>query len=230
MRAILAALTASALFSGAALADDGPVVVELFTSQGCSSCPPAHEILDLLAAEPEIIALALHVDYWDYLGWRDSFGSAQNSDRQQAYARAAGQRTVYTPQFIVEGQDHIIGAKAMEVMSSIRAHEGIETGVDLVVERNGDLHVISLTAAQSAPMVVQLVRYLPHQDVEVLGGENAGRQLSYTNIVTRWDIIADWDGAGPLTLDVEISGSDPAVLIVQGAGAGPILAAARFDR
>ena len=230
MHAILAALTASALLSGAALADDGPVVVELFTSQGCSSCPPAHEILDLLAAEPEIIALALHVDYWDYLGWRDSFGSAQNSERQQAYVRAAGQRTVYTPQFIVEGQDHIIGAKAMEVMSRIMAHEGIETGVDLVVERNGDLHLVSLTSVESVPMVVQLVRYLPHQDVEVLGGENAGRQLSYSNIVTRWDIIADWDGAGPLTLDVEISGSDPAVLIVQRAGAGPILAAARFDR
>jgi len=230
MHAILAALTASALLSGAALADDGPVVVELFTSQGCSSCPPAHEILDLLAAEPEIIALALHVDYWDYLGWRDSFGSAQNSERQQAYVRAAGQRTVYTPQFIVEGQDHIIGAKAMEVMSRIMAHEGIETGVDLVVERNGDLHLVSLTSVESVPMVVQLVRYLPHQDVEVLGGENAGRQLSYSNIVTRWDIIADWDGAGPLTLDVEISGSDPAVLIVQGAGAGPIFAAARFDR
>lgn len=230
MRAILAVLTASALLSSAALAEDGPVVVELFTSQGCSSCPPAHEILDLLASEPEIIALALHVDYWDYLGWRDSFGSAQNSERQQAYARAAGQRTVYTPQFIVGGQDHIIGARAMEVMSSIRAHEGVETGVDLVIERDDDQQVVSLTSAQSTPMVVQLVRYLPHQDVEVLGGENAGRKLSYTNIVTQWDVIADWDGAVPLTLNVEISGSDPAVLIVQAAGAGPILAAAQFDR
>lgn len=230
MRVLFAALATVVALGGAAVADDGPVVVELFTSQGCSSCPPAHDILDDLTKDDRVIVLALHVDYWDYLGWRDIFGSPQYSDRQHAYARAAGQRTVYTPQFIVAGQDHIIGARAMDVMASIRAHDAADTGVDIAVQGSGDMQTVVLAASTAEPMVVQLVRYEPHRDVDVLGGENAGRRLSYSNIVTQWDIIAEWDGAAPLMLDVQVTGPEPAVIIVQSVASGPILASARIER
>lgn len=230
MRVLFAALATVVALCGAAVADDGPVVVELFTSQGCSSCPPAHDILDDLTKDDRVIVLALHVDYWDYLGWRDIFGSPQYSDRQHAYARAAGQRTVYTPQFIIEGQDHIIGARVMDVMASIRAHDAADSGVDIAVQGSGDMQTVVLAASTAEPMVVQLVRYEPHRDVDVLGGENAGRLLSYSNIVTQWDIITEWDGAAPLLLDVEVTGPEPAVIIVQSVANGPILASARIDR
>ena len=210
------------------MADDGPVVVELFTSQGCSSCPPADAMLHDLARQPDVIALALHVDYWDYLGWRDEFASPAHTARQRAYARAAGSRNIYTPQFIIAGQDVVVGAKPMEVMAGIRDHAMHDTGVDLTAVRTANGVRIEATAPARADMVVQLVRYMPEQSVDVLRGENAGQRLVYSNIVTSWDQIARWNGAAPLALDAVLSGSQPAVVIVQEAGNGPILAAARL--
>lgn len=232
MRKYIAALslaaTLGAVGAAPAFADDGPVVVELFTSQGCSSCPPADVMLNDLASDPSIIALALHVDYWDYLGWRDEFASPAYTDRQNAYARAAGARTIYTPQFIVGGVDHVVGAKPMDVSSHIRAHAAADSGVSVSVVQSGNGLRISADAASRANMVVQVVRYTPSQTVEVLRGENAGRSIVYANIVTAWDQIATWDGAAPLQLTATLSGSQPGVVIVQEAGAGAILAAARL--
>ncbi|KKK59691.1 hypothetical protein LCGC14_3031870, partial [marine sediment metagenome] len=100
MRRSLAAFTLAALLAaqGAAAQTDQPVVIELFTSQGCSSCPPADELLTRLAARTDVIPLALHVDYWDYIGWRDHFGKPAFTKRQKSYAAVAGSRTIYTPQ------------------------------------------------------------------------------------------------------------------------------------
>ena len=225
---LVLALAAALAAPLAARADDGPVVVELFTSQGCSSCPPADALLHDLAAEPGVIALALHVDYWDYLGWADAFASPAFTARQHAYARAAGSRTVYTPQFIIGGQDHGVGARAMEVGSAIRAHAAADSGVELQAARTAGGLRIEATAARPADMVVQLVRFDPLRSVDVLRGENAGRTLRYANVVTAWDRIARWDGSAPLALDATLSGADGAVVIVQAAGNGPILAAARL--
>jgi hypothetical protein len=231
MRTILAAASLSVMLSagGAAVAQDGPVVVELFTSQGCSSCPPADEMLREMAGDPDVIMLALHVDYWDYLGWADVFASPAFTARQHAYAEAAGARNVYTPQFVVGGVDHVVGAKPMDLTGHIRDHAETDTGVALSVEQSGGQVRIVANAPERRSMVVQIIRYTPQQTVEVLRGENAGRTITYVNIVTAWDQIATWDGATTLTLDATLVGDQPGAVIVQEAGAGAILAAARLQ-
>lgn len=229
MNALRAAILALIGLGGTATAETSPVVVELFTSQGCSSCPPADEILHELAKRDDVIALALHVDYWDYIGWADSFASPAFTERQHGYARAAGERTVYTPQFIIGGTDHVIGAKPMRVMDMIRVHEEAPARVALTVRLDGAGVVIEARAEAAEPMIVQLVHYMPEQTVEILRGENHGRTLSYSNIVTTWDVIASWDGAAPLRMMAAIDSTEPAVIIVQEAGQGAILAAARVE-
>ncbi|MBM1222371.1 DUF1223 domain-containing protein [Ponticoccus sp. SC2-23] len=229
MRAFCAALLSSICLALPATAQDNPVVVELFTSQGCSSCPPADAMLQELASRDDVIALALHVDYWDYIGWKDIYASPEFTERQHGYARAAGERTVYTPQFIIGGRDHVIGANGMAVMDLIRSQEQEPDAVTLsIVASDGGFSLEARSTARG-DMVVQLVRYIPDSRVEILRGENRGRTLSHSNVVTDWDVIARWDGADTLRLSAELSGSQPSVVIVQEDGNGPILAAARIE-
>ena len=107
------------------------VVVELYTSQGCSSCPPADEFLAMMASDPRILPLALHVDYWDYIGWEDKFAQGQFTERQKAYAHAIGSRTIYTPQLIIGGADRIEGFSPEETAERLRDHLGAATPVRL---------------------------------------------------------------------------------------------------
>lgn len=219
--------------AGAVLAQDGatpahPVVVELYTSQGCSSCPPADEVLAAMAADPAVIALALHVDYWDYLGWKDKFADPQFTARQKAYALAAGDRMIYTPQMIVGGVDRIVGSRAAEIVEAVRAHAARPATVRLTARRDGDtLHIrAEAVAPQDRPLRIDLVRYQPSEKVSIERGENAGVTMTYTNIVTQWDHLADWPGTDALELAVPLGGSAPAVVLVQGEGPDQIVAAA----
>jgi hypothetical protein len=207
------------------------VVVELYTSQGCSSCPPADEFLETLIKDPRIIPLSLHVDYWDYIGWEDSFANPRFTDRQKAYARAIGSRTIYTPQMIVGGTDRVEGHAPDEVSAFLSAHLAQSSPVTLVVERQGDLIIIRAEADPplTEPVRVQLVRYKPQETVLIERGENAGREVTYHNIVTSWEALGDWPGTAPLELAAPAPGSDPAVVIVQQQGPAAILAAARLD-
>ena len=204
MRGWLAALTIAALGAGAAAAEEarGPVVVELFTSQGCSSCPPADALLAELAPRDDVIALALHVDYWDYIGWKDSFASPVFTKRQKAYARAAGARTIYTPQMIVGGSAVLTGLKPMQLVDLIREQGAAAPRVRILLTRAGDTVEIRAVAEPplDRPATVQLVRYLPERRVEITHGENAGRAIAYANIVTQWQALGDWDGQGPRAL------------------------------
>lgn len=218
-------LVASILAAGAGQAQDSPVVVELFTSQGCSSCPPADEILTDIAGMEGVIALALHVDYWDYIGWKDVFAQPAFTERQQAYAIAAGERAVYTPQMMVGGLDPVVGADAMQVMSLIRAHAALPRDVDLRVERQGERLVIEASTSTARAMIVQLVRYKDEQVVAIDRGENAGRTLRYVNIVTSWDRLGDWTGDAPFVAEVDVVGPAAIVVIVQEQGPGRIVAA-----
>lgn len=206
------------------------VVVELFTSQGCSSCPPADAILSELAPSDDVIALALHVDYWDYLGWKDDFADPRYTRRQKAYAHVAGARTVYTPQMVVGGTDHLVGARPVELMALIERHAANPAPVLLSLSRSGGQVEISATSAGKLPngAVVQLVRYTPQADVTIRGGENGGQTIRYSNIVRSWDAIGEWDGTAPLSLSAPLGGTDPVVVILQEPGPGPILAAARL--
>ena len=232
IRGILAAVGAVlALTTAPVQAQSNTVVVELFTSQGCSSCPPVDELLRALSERDDVIALALHVDYWDYIGWKDSFANPAHTKRQKAYAYAAGQRTIYTPQVIVGGKDHVVGYEPMRLAKLIQDHIMGGFEISMSVTRTGEGMLIEATAPAN-PMdgiVVQLVRYMPEATVDIRRGENAGLTMSYSNIVTDWSVLGNWDGASPLSLTADVSGDEPLVVVLQRTGHGPILAAARLQ-
>jgi hypothetical protein len=222
-------LCAAAGSPQSAHAQTTPVVVELYTSQGCSSCPPADALMHKLAKREDVIALALHVDYWDYIGWEDAFALPEHADRQRTYARHGGRNSIYTPQIIINGVDSIVGARGMEIADTIMAHKARNTGVSLAVRRTGSKLVISAEAKTSpGPMDVMVVRYTPQRDVMITRGENAGRQMSYVNIVENWQHVTNWSGAEPLLVETAISGDAPVVVLLQSADQGPIQAAAQL--
>lgn len=229
-----------------------PVVIELFTAQGCSSCPPADALLADMADRPDLLALAFHVDYWDYLGWQDGFASPAFTRRQQAYARAFHERGLYTPQIIVGGTDTLLIARPADVETLIAAHRARPPALAVTVEREGDRHLLTLTPRRGTParLEVLFLRYLPRRVVQMDAGENRGREVEYRNIVARVDKLADWDGRRVLRLAVrpgDAAGGEapegpildargqplPAdtrhAIIVQQAGPGPVLAAIRLD-
>ncbi|MBA3909985.1 MAG: DUF1223 domain-containing protein [Rhodobacter sp.] len=207
------------------------VVVELYTSQGCSSCPPADEFVAMLASDPRILPLALHVDYWDYIGWADKFAQGKFTDRQRAYARAIGSRTIYTPQLIIGGRDRIEGFAPGETADRLRAQMEASSPVFLVIKREGDRLMIRAEADPplDAPVRVQLVRYKPQETVTIERGENAGKTITYYNIVTSWEGIGNWEGNAPLELSAPYTGTEPGAVILQSEGPAEILAAVRVD-
>jgi len=227
MRLVFAAFASFMTVAMPALAE-GPVVVELYTSQGCSSCPPADALMHDLAEREDVIALALHVDYWDYIGWADSFADPAHTARQQSYAAVAGQSSIFTPQMVIGGQDHVIGTKPMDVMDLIQAHTGRKTGAQISLSRSGGQLQITgqSNVTFSDGTIVQLVRFTPHETVDIRRGENAGNQFTYANIVTMWRTIGEWDGRGALNLSVDVPGPAPVVVIVQEPGPGAIIATA----
>ncbi len=207
------------------------VVVELYTSQGCSSCPPADEFVAMLANDPRILPLALHVDYWDYIGWADKFAQAKFTDRQRAYAKAVGSRTIYTPQLIIGGQHRIEGFAPDETTARLREHLAATPIVTLSVTRDGDRLVIRAEADPplNETVRIQLIRYAPEETVTIERGENAGKTITYTNIVTSWEGLGDWQANAPLELTTAFGGDQPGAIILQTAGPAAILAAARID-
>ena len=224
--------TAFILLAQPLVAEDHPVVVELFTSQGCSSCPPADALLRELADRHDVIALALHVDYWDYIGWKDQFALPGHAARQRAYAAAAGRRMIYTPQMVVNGREDLVGVHAMQLADLIADYRASASKVDLDADREGDrvvVHLAPVGAALRGPFVVELVRYDPLKPSHITRGENAGRDIDYANVVTGWTHVGDWDGASTADLRVNAPGNLPAVVLVQVKGSGPIVAAARAE-
>ncbi|MGR3493046.1 MAG: DUF1223 domain-containing protein [Shimia sp.] len=232
MRRITAAVTALwVALSGAAMADNTPVVVELYTSQGCSSCPPADALLHELGAQDDILPLAFHVDYWDYIGWADTFALPGNAKRQKGYVKAAGARTVYTPQMIIQGRDHVIGTRPQEVVGKISQHMGRPSPVDIVAERKGDRVAIALApvAKLDGRLIVLLVAFDPSREVSIRRGENAGRKITYSNVVTAVEPLARWDGADPIEVSADLAADAEGAVLVQSEGHGPIVAALRLD-
>ena len=231
MRHFVSAACGLWLAAAATVQAEPVVVVELYTSQGCSSCPPADEFVAMLAANPQILPLALHVDYWDYIGWEDKFANPKFTDRQKAYAKAVGSRTIYTPQLIIGGADRIEGFAPEETADRLRAHLEAGTPVRLTVTREGDRLVIRAEADPplSEPVRVQLVRYKPEETVTIERGENAGKTIRYTNIVTSWERLEDWSGREPLEVTAPFPGDQPGAVILQEQGPAAILAAVRVD-
>jgi hypothetical protein len=225
--ALTAALLAFAL-PAVGHANDNPVVVELYTSQGCSSCPAADALMHELSKRDDVIALALHVDYWDYIGWKDPFGDPAHAVRQRAYATEGSRRSIFTPEMIVHGQTDIIGAKPMVLSKAIAEHAARSPSVDVDVLREGDTLRIDanvLTEA-SGPMTIYMLRYTPKKTTEIKRGENAGKTLHYANVVEAWTALGTWDGREAMSIETQIIGHKPVVIIVQSRVAGPIIAAA----
>lgn len=199
----------------------GPVLIELFTSQGCSNCPPADALLGELVEREDVVALSLPVDYWNYLGWEDTFGKAAHSDRQRAYSDARGDGMVYTPQIVVAGSWHVIGSDRAAVETAIMAAEDLPS-VELSITGEGDgLHVVIPAASDGSPDwgTVWLVMYDDSETVEIGRGENAGRTLTYHHIVLEMHRLTMWRGESmsielPM-MELEDIGADGCVVFIQ---------------
>ncbi|SDW75740.1 DUF1223 domain-containing protein [Roseicitreum antarcticum] len=232
MRRMIFGLAAAgaAVLATAAAAQQQPVLVELYTSQGCSSCPPADEVMAELAGRDDVIALALHVDYWDYIGWEDSFAVPAFGERQKSYARTWHHKSVYTPQMVVNGIDQVEGFRSMRVAQLIQQHRDADRRVSISLRR-GENGMLYLRLEADPPLtrgaVVDLVRYAPQRTVEIEAGENAGRTATYHNVVTQWTSVGEWDGQVAVEMAFRAEGDDLTAVVVQEREFGAVLAAAR---
>ncbi|MFG1461592.1 DUF1223 domain-containing protein [Xanthobacter sp. DSM 24535] len=221
-------------------------VFELFTSQGCASCPPADTLLSELATDPQVIALTLAVDYWDYVGWKDTLAKHGHSVRQRAYAEQRGDRMIYTPQMVVDGFAPAKGSDKVAVEKALaRAHDaGTMLVVPVSLSRSGQTLTVNVAAGPSGSGAVHipnaaevwLCPIVSSHTVAIGRGENQGKSVTYTNVVRAWVKLGNWTGEAarfqvPLS-EVWSEGVDGAAVLVQRGSfqaPGPILGAAKID-
>lgn len=212
-------------------------VVELFTSQGCSSCPPADIVLGKLAKRPDLLVLSMPVDYWDYLGWKDTFASPGNTARQKAYARARGDGQVYTPQAVINGQLHVNGSVESQIDGALRQTAGKADAPRIALKGWTDKDTVVIQAGNAAgatPVTGTLLLAMVQRQGEVaIGrGENHGRKVVYTNIVRQLKPVGEWNGR-EMTVripraELTREGADFGAILLQQGPTGPILAAAEI--
>ena len=207
-----------------ALAATRPVVIELFTSQGCSSCPPADALLAELATNPNVIALGFHVDYWDKLGWKDTLSAPGATERQNTYAEQFGSREVYTPQIVVDGEKPLIGSRRDEVLATIgQTHPQVAAPVSFATDRRS-----VAVGTGTGDGTVTLVRFVRSRATAIRAGENAGRNLVDANGVIALTNLGTWNGASAtFPIDPPDSGQGIAVLVQS--RSGKILGAAMIQ-
>lgn len=215
---------------------DGLTVVELFTSQGCSSCPPADALLAELADREGILALSVHVDYWDYLGWEDSLASPETTDRQRYYVDKLDLRYLYTPQMVINGRDQVVGSHRGEVLERIAATGDAPT-IDITLRHVGGGKLVARLSGGSALIEdeiadVWLFVIDDRHSTDVARGENRGRHLTYRNVVRSIDRIGTWEGE-PTTIIVPPAvvdaAGDACAVVVQGRASGRVVGAARLS-
>ena len=227
-----------AAFLQPAQADPPRAVVELFTSQGCSSCPPADAVLAELAREPDIVALSFPVNYWDYLGWKDTLAHKSFTERQKAYAHARSDRQVYTPQMIINGAKPCIGSDRTRVEASIREATGTQAKLPLDVDlkETNDTVTIDVRETDMADMRAAEVWVLPvlrEHTVPIERGENRGKTVTYANVVRGLKRVGEWRGGSAkfeVPLEAARGGADGYVVLLQTSDEsrpGVILGAAR---
>jgi len=209
-----------------------PVVVELFTSQGCPACPPAEAFLRDLAQRGDVIALEFHIDYYDYAGWKDPFGRADHTRRWQGYARSLGARYEYTPFMVIGGAAHVVGSNRRQAETRIRnARPGMADAPLLTVESRGREATIRVDGSGPAGIYdIVLVTYDREHRTTVMSGENRGKTLVEANVVRAVNHVGQWAGA-PVALTVTLDGMQGdggCAVLLQRAGGGPIAAAAAF--
>lgn len=219
------ALSAALLF--AAPAADADVLVELFTSQGCSSCPPADEMFERLVEEnADVVALAFHVHYWDYLGWRDTFAAPAFTARQAAYRDAWDQRIVYTPQMIVQGRFAVDATSPAAIAKAI--DKAPSWDAIRIERRNGAFAARLLPDGPTRPCTIWVARFVKRTTVDIARGENSGRSIDYVNTVTSLEKMGVWDGREPLELMLPQPSPEEGIAVwLQDGHGGPVMAVAR---
>jgi hypothetical protein len=215
--------TLATLEADLARAGEPRAVLELFTSQGCSSCPPADKLLGELSADPSLVTLSVPIDYWDYLGWKDTLASSGHSARQRAYAHQRGDRQVYTPQVVVNGAAHALGSDRTAIERAI-AQTGQKPGVmslPILVSMGGSGLNVQIDAAKTdhASGEVWMCPLMKAVQVAIERGENHGRTITYHNVVRNWIKLGDWNGTSaswnvPLS-EIEANEGDAAAVMVQ---------------
>ena len=204
-------------------AAETPVLVELFTSQGCSDCPPADKLAGELMSQPGVTVVSLNVDYWDYLGWKDTLGKPEYSKRQADYARTRGDGEVYTPQMVINGAAHAVGSNREAVESAIAAARAKPAVVPVTLTRAGGDVTVNVGAG-AGNGTVYLMALTSAVSVPIARGENAGTHITYHNVVRKLTMLGDWNGGAvafksPLGTEKDIS---QLVAIVQKAMAGEL--------
>jgi hypothetical protein len=242
---LLAVLLASAVLAGAATSavagESRPILVELYTSQGCSSCPPADALLAKLAKRKGLIAVSLPITYWDMLGWKDTLASEANTSRQKAYAAATGRGGVYTPQIIVGGVKDVVGSREDDVEAAIDAAmptANLPLSVDIGFTRMPQKLHVAIAAApgvfsKNQPnATIWLFRLRSTVTVRIGAGENDGRTVTYRNVVSDIKELGRWNGRA-VSFDSPLAGAktpphDGVVMVLQQGGYGRVLGTAYF--
>ncbi|MBA5778631.1 DUF1223 domain-containing protein [Stappia sp. F7233] len=185
----------SSVFGTTSVQAGETAVLELFTSQGCSSCPPADKLLQAVAGQPGVVALSFPVDYWDYLGWKDTLASPAYSARQRAYAERRGDRSVYTPQIVVNGGEHVVGSDVRSLAAAVSKLGPMPCQVSL--KPQGDVVEIHVDGDLPKGTKAAMVFFLfvdDHETVQIGRGENTGRSVTYTNVVRDMRAVGMWKG------------------------------------
>jgi hypothetical protein len=231
----LGAVVLVALHTTAGAADRELTVVELFPSQGCSSCPPADAILGELSERDDVLALSLHVEYWDYLGWADPFASAEHTGRQRQYARRFGLHYVYTPQMVIQGSLQVTGSDRARVLAGIKeSRDGPSASLRLWRHDDGGLTVdVADPPADAMDAMVWIVVYDREHVSTIEAGENRGRTIRYRNVVKGLRRLGAWRGAelvvAPRLANQMTADADYCAALLQSAEDGRILGAATLS-
>lgn len=222
---------ASALWADDVSGRRGPVVVELFTSQGCNACPPADALLAELAARDDVIALAFHVDYWNYLGWADPFASAASTRRQRDYAAAFNARAVYTPQLIINGSEALVGSRRSEALEAVSLARAMPMPLDvsITVDTEGAVATIAAADGFAEPARILFVAYEPPTRVAITRGENAGRSFTFHNAVRTVLPLGVMTGGVGSWRAPGAEGAGGFAILAQAVDDGRILGAAAYD-
>lgn len=214
---------------------NGPWAVELFTSQGCNSCPPADAFLGRLAKRADIVALSFHVDYWDYIGWKDPFASRETTERQRGYAKALKQRYVYTPEMVVDGIGHDTGREPGPIETLLAKAQRLSAKratPELARAIGGPLTIkLAAFALERGPADVTLAVYDRRSNTPVARGENQGRTLENFNIVRQLELVSRWDGS-PASWTIAADRIQPAqgvAVLVQRADYGPMIGCSKLE-
>jgi hypothetical protein len=231
--ALLGSTAFFAALAPSSAADKITGVVELFTSQGCSSCPPADKILSKLAKDPGVLVLAWHVDYWDYLGWEDTLGVSGATERQRAYAANFKSASIYTPQAVINGATGLVGSKEAQIRSALQNIPFLGVAVSVDQAGSGVSVTLPQTEFNGANAVVELINFAPESVVEIERGENAGESVTYANAVRKVSRLGIWNGqATHFNGPTAKNGQGSAVLIrtlLSTGEAGPVIGAAVLD-